>query len=180
MKKNKIIWVILGVILLGLIIYLSTRKVKEFNDLDFPITNVVTNKTSQEFLAPIIKTGLYELKIDLVYVIIQPISSLQKSNGLGDENFELKATLVGNRTQYIIYVGNMDRTEAINVISHELIHLSQYYSGKLIKTKELNSVEWNGEIYDVTKIPYMERPWEIEAFNKEKELASEIRNLLLN
>jgi hypothetical protein len=180
MKKNKFIWIIVGVILIGLIIYFVTRKEKEFNTLSFPITNVVMNKTSQNYLTSIINAGLHELNIDSVYIIVLPMPSSLKENGLGDSTFELLATLVGNKTQFTLYVNEMNRLEAINVISHELIHLNQYHSGRLIKREGINSVIWDGNIYDVTKISYLDRLWEKDAFSKDKDLGNKIRNLLLN
>jgi len=179
MKKNKIIWIIIGLLLIGFIIYLATRKEKPFNELTFPITNVVTNKTTQDYLTPIINTGLYELKIDSVYIIIQPMSLAMKTNGLGDKSYELMASLIGNKTQYILYVNQMDRYEGIEFIAHELVHLVQFHSGRLVKREGLNSALWDGQIYDITEVPYLERPWEKEAYSKDKDLAKKIRNVLL-
>lgn len=179
MKKNKIILIIVVILLLGLIIFLVTRKEKPFNQLTFPITNVVTNKTTNVNFPPIINAGLHELNIDSVYVMVVPMSDKMKTNGVGDESYELLGSLIGNRLQNTLYVNKMSRSQAISVISHELIHLDQFHSGRLVKKDGINMVSWEGKIYDVTVTPYMERPWEIEAFKRDKDLEKKIIKLLL-
>lgn len=179
MKKNKIIWIIIGILLIGFIIYLATRKEKPFNELTFPITNVVMNKTTQVYLPTIIYAGLHELNIDSTYIMVFPMSEKMKTNGLGDETYELLGTLIGNKTQNVLYVNKMNRSDCITVISHELIHLSQFHSGRLVKKDGINTVLWEGKIFDVTLVPYMDRPWEIEAFKRDKDLEKKIIRLLL-
>lgn len=179
MKNKKFIWIIVGILLIGLLVFILTRKERTFNELTVPITNVVTNKTTQEFLTPIVKAGLYELKIDSNFVMIQEMTELMKNGGLGDNNFELKASLVGNKSQNMLYVNTMDKMEAIKILSHELIHLDQYQSGRLVKRKGFNTVLWDGKIYDVKEISYLERPWEIEAFKLAPGLEKKIKVLLL-
>lgn len=180
MKKNKNILIIIAVILvLGLIIFLLTRKEKPFNQLNIPITNVVTNKIDKDYIVPIINAGLYQLKIDSVFIIVKPMSEYMVTNGLGVENFELKGTLMGNRQQFMLYLNVSNRSEAISIISHELIHLTQYHSGRLVKREGFNSVLWEGLIVDVKEVPYLERPWEKEAFSKDKDLEKKIYNMLL-
>lgn len=180
MKKNKIIWFIVGILLLGLIIFIVTKKEKPLKPLDIPITNVVMNKTTKDYLTPMINAGLYELKIDSVFVIVKPMSITIKNNGLGDGGFELMGTIIGNRNQYMLYIGDLNRSESFTIVSHELIHLEQFHSGRLVKKDSTNLVLWEGKIYDVKQIPYLERPWEIEAFNKDKVLEKKIIKRLLD
>lgn len=180
MKNKKIIWIILAVLLIGLIVFLVTRKEKPLKPFDIPTTNVVTNKSSMDYIMPMVNAGLYELKIDSVFVMVQPMSLAMKNNGLGDGGFELMGSLIGNKTQYILYIGQLNRSEAFNIISHELIHLEQFHSGRLVKKEGMNLVLWEGKIYDVKQIPYLERPWEIEAFSKDKILEKKIMKRLLD
>lgn len=181
MKKNKIIlYIILALVFLGLFVFVITRKQKPFNKLDIPITNFVTNRTTSDFVTPIINAGLYQLNIDSMYVIVRPMSLVMKTNGIGDNDYEIMGTLIGNRTQFIMYLDNINRNEAIKIIAHELIHLEQYHTGRLTKMEIPNHVLWEGKIYDMLIIPYKERPWEIEAYEKDSRLARKIHDMLLN
>jgi hypothetical protein len=38
---------------------------------------------------------------------------------------------------------------------------------------------FNGEVFNVDNVSYKERPWEIEAFKKEKDLRTKIEKILL-
>ena len=179
MKKNKIIWIIVAIVILGLVIFLITRKERPFNQLDIPITNSVKNQTELEYVVPIINAGLYQLKIDSTYIMVKPMSLIMKTNGLGDKDYDLMGSLLGNRNQFMMYLDNINRYDGMDIIAHELIHLDQYHSGRLVKREGFNSVLWEGKIYDVTTIPYKERPWEIEAFNRDKDLRKKIYDMLL-
>jgi predicted SprT family Zn-dependent metalloprotease len=59
-----------------------------------------------------------------------------------------------------IYVNRKTGDEEIlKTIAHEMVHLKQYCK------KELNEemTHWKGQRVSLNKIPYFERPWEIEA-----------------
>lgn len=152
------------------------RKPKEFKEMSIPIKNSVLDRTKTSYLKTIVDVGLYELDIDSSYVIISKMPESMK-NSIGDE-FEMKASIIGEGKQFMMYVDDMDRMEAIKIISHELIHLEQYQSGRLVKLDD-NKVLWEGKVLDVKKIPYMKRPWEIEAHKKDNELEKKIKNMLL-
>jgi predicted metallopeptidase len=73
----------------------------------------------------------------------------------------------------------MSRDEAIKVLSHELIHLKQYYTKKLILEKD--KVIWDGrEVYqnEINETKYEQRPWEAEAFAGQRGLENKIREIL--
>ena len=48
------------------------------------------------------------------------------------------------------------------ILIHEMIHVEQYVSGRLTQT------QWMGK--PQPQVPYMEQPWEIEAYKLESEL----------
>jgi hypothetical protein len=58
------------------------------------------------------------------------------------------------------------------VLSHEIVHVHQYYSGRLIFDD--NKITWMGDEYKLDGLPYDSRPWENEAFFLESELKSRI------
>lgn len=52
------------------------------------------------------------------------------------------------------------------ILSHELVHCEQYLSGRLTYLND-DIYMFDGKSYDISIIPYLELPWEIEAFAKE-------------
>ena len=180
MKKTlKIVLIIVGILLLGLILFMIFKKPKPFNELNVPITSYVSNQTDVEYLKPIIYAGLYELKIDSIYLIIKPMNKEVANAEIGDDGYDLEAFILGNEKQFMIYIKNMSRTEYIKVLTHELIHLEQYNQGKLSRVDK-NTVKWDGKLYIPSEIPYMERPWESDAFNRANQLEKDIRELLFH
>jgi hypothetical protein len=109
------------------------------------------------------------------YVMIKDMNPSLKGS-LGSET-ELRAFIIGERNQYIIYVDDLNREESLTILSHELIHLQQYSSGRLIRMED-HFMMFDGEAYNVNEIPYKERPWEIEAFKNETDLKIKVGGLL--
>ena len=60
----------------------------------------------------------------------------------------------------------------IEVIAHEMVHIKQFVMGNL--KYEGRSFYWHGKKVIRSKINYYDHPWEIEAWSKEKVLASKI------
>ncbi len=55
------------------------------------------------------------------------------------------------------------KNELIRTIFHEMVHVKQYVQGDLSHTDSDNL--WKGKVVDV---PYMDRPWEKEAYEQEE------------
>lgn len=169
------------IILLLLVIFgiykLSTRKERTFKIVQISKNNYIQNKTDKPYLDSIIHVGMNELGIDSTYIIIKPLTEETKKQFSNE--LDLKAHIKGLGRQYVIWVDDMDREESITVLSHELIHLRQYYNGKLVVSNEL--IKWNDQIIPVNElstIDYNARPWEIEAFQEQKYLDIDIRKIL--
>jgi predicted metallopeptidase len=152
-------------------------KEQTFNIIDIETTNMVANKTDRNYLDSIVYVGLNEMNLDSIAVTIRQINP--DVQAMFDSNSQLKAHIIGRGNQYIIFVDDMGRDESIKVLSHELIHLKQYYTKKLILEK--NKVNWGGkEIYEneIDEISYQNRPWEAEAFAGQRDLENKIREVL--
>ena len=148
-----------------------------FNRIDIQTTNMVTNRTDRDYLDTIFYVGLNEMNLDSIAITIRQISP--DVQALFDSELQLKAHIIGKGNQYIIFVDKMGRDEAIKVLSHELIHLKQYYTKKLILEKD--KVYWDGkEMYqnEINEIEYKRRPWEAEAFAGQRGLEDKIREIL--
>jgi hypothetical protein len=196
MMKKYYKWII-GVVVLLLIIFSVVRynkkqafyekiqsalqfgvyKEQTFNRIDIQTTNMVSNRTDRDYLDSIVYVGLNEMHLDSVAITIRQISP--DVQAMFDSESQLKAHIIGKGNQYIIFVDEMGRDEAIKVLSHELIHLKQYYTKKLILEKD--KVYWDGEeIYqrEINETEYQRRPWEAEAFAGQRGLENKIREIL--
>lgn len=152
----------------------------EFVDVEFETTNKVYNTTDKEFYDEVVQVGLRELGIDSIIVSVKEITQQAKDNF--DIESELRAHILPNGTRgsnYVIWIDDMGRYESIVVLSHELIHLQQYQSKQL--TIEDDGVIWKGIKFtydDISYIDYRTRPWERDAFNKDRELRFKMQDIL--
>jgi hypothetical protein len=160
-NKSTIIISIVVLLLLSLLIYLVTRPEEKFNIIELSNKNFVSNRGSRTYLDTIVQVGLDKLGIEGETVMVkeQPVQ-----RDLGDE-FESEAYIIYQKGQSIIFMTpNINRLKAIEIISHELIHLEQYRTDRLQILKG-GYVCWENDTIDVTTTPYNKRPWEDEAFN---------------
>jgi len=189
---TKVKWII-GIILLiiiGFILFkkssldglkfkitIGTYQEKTFKQFDIETTNIVANRTKNNYLDSVVYVGLDELGMDSIIVTMRPITEEVKQHF--DSESTLKAHILGKNRQYIIFLDEMGRDESIKVLSHELIHLRQYVTQKLVLHKD--EVVWDGQImseYDINELEYSKRPWEKEAFTEQRQLENKIRNKL--
>lgn len=105
-------------------------------------------------------------------VILRQLTDGAKSQFDG----ELKAHIRYENDDFYIFTGMMDRKEAIEVLSHEVIHMLQYRSGNLSYAN--GNVTWMGEVLDLNSKEYEQRPWEIEAFQQQSKLIGMVKDSL--
>lgn len=79
-----------------------------------------------------------------------------------------------NEFEITIYLdSSVDEETYLRSLAHELIHVKQYTKGELKEYSSASVLKFMGLFYNSTRIPYLEQPWEIEAYIKEKELYNE-------
>lgn len=171
MKKNlKIVIGVIILIILSLIIF-TDKSNKTFNDINFN-NNKIVNQSNIMGADTIVAAGLNELAINNVNVLIRPFPPGFKSD-LNYQAYINRITL----NIYVIHIKRNSRRESIKILAHELIHLQQMHDN--ILAKEGNTIYWGIMIYRMDQLPeYLERPWEIDAFNKQFNLDSKIRTKL--
>lgn len=141
--------------------------------------NLVLNGTNKTYLDTIIYVGLKEIEVNGVVVAINNMSLAPKT--IDGNPLEAYVSQLNDNT-FALYVKNdLRKSEAILILSHELIHIKQYYSKQLQINQGEGTVEWNGAIiYNPGNIDYIERPWEIDAFLNERRLSSQIEDVVYN
>ena len=175
-KKTLIIGGVIVTLILLFFLFKSLNKETPFSRIKLSPSNIIFNRTTNSYMDTIVSVGLSELDIKDAVVLIRPITpdilDMLRSK---EPTLDIKAFIVGKEENYIIYITDLNRTTAIEVLSHELIHLQQTETGKLIKGT--NSVKWEGIEYS-PELPYEERPWEKEAFDKQNGLLNDIKTTL--
>lgn len=138
-------WIILSIFILSLNFYAESK-------------NYVFNKTNIKDADYFIYVGLDILKIDSATVLIKPLI----------DNLEYEAYVDGKDRQYIIYINEKSKNDFFKILSHEIIHIKQYYFSELI----INGVYviWMGEYFEYEYLDYEDRPWENEAYLKGNQL----------
>ena len=159
----------------ALAIFLITKvnEDKPFNKVTFTESNFVKNKTDMKYLDTLVLAGLHVLEIDKTSVLILPLDVE------GSSDLELKAHIRQVENGYIIFIKNVDRNYALEIISHELVHLQQYNTGKLYINFITDELIFDKKVYPVSKLPaYDVRPWEMEAFDKQFEVRAGVIEVL--
>lgn len=175
MNKKWII-IILVILIIGVIIWLiSKQKEKYFKPIAIENNNIFNRVSNKTYLDTIAYAGIKSLNLQGLIIVIKPLTDEVKNNFSSE--FDLKAYIIGQDDTYIIYVDtNLSKSEYISTFSHELIHLEQYYTKKLIMNN--NIPIWKGEQMNLNNIKYQDRPWEIEAFSKQRDLEQKMNNFL--
>lgn len=135
--------------------------------------NFVNNVTKWDQVYYYTHFALDKLNIDGVSVTITHIPQRMVDEFEKQSNQQLNGFIVElslNRFQILIN-SNLSVIDLRGVIFHELIHLKQAHSGRLVTCNNQLGVFENEEYY-LDYVPYRFRPWEIEAYKYEKYLLS--------
>ena len=139
------------------------------------VRHIIRNETDMQYLNEIVKEGLLELGIGNVRVDIRHMNKRTKWIVESRTEQILDAYIKGNNSRYVIYIARFPKSKSTEIISHELIHLKQYYEKSLKITYD--SVMYNGKLYRNPRyIDYRDRPWEQEAYLDGKKLKVLIKN----
>lgn len=163
----------------GLIWLMRTSQPVSYQPVVLSATNDILNTTPYPYLDTVVDVGLTELGVSGLGVLVQPMSDRIRNHFEESEGAALEAYIAEWLDGYVICVnGDLGRSRAIEVMAHELWHLSQYQSRRLVLLGG-SEVIWLGTRYDVLTLSYTERPWEREAFQEQGPLARAIRQRLL-
>jgi hypothetical protein len=177
MKKRNIIFIILLFIIIFIIYLIITKEEKYFNKVEIENIKIFNTIKNKEYLDTIVYAGAKSLEIENLIIVLKPLTEKEKEKLIFDSDYDLKAHIKGENYTYIIWLDpNLGRRTYINIISHEMIHLKQYYN------KELTIIDnipfWKGEKVDLIGIDYKKLPWEEEAFSNQYKIENKMRKIL--
>jgi len=163
------------VVLLTLLIFLTGEKDEiVFKKIELSEDISINNLSSPSYYDTILKVGMSQFQMEGMMVNILPLSENAKSQFDGD----LSAHLRYFDERFYLFIDSMEKSQAITVISHEIIHMDQYLKEDLVFDGE--NVFWLGRSYNLSSTTYDVRPWEREAFTRESDLDQKIRKLLID
>ena len=179
--KNKKTIILVSLLVLSLVFvgfyYINDQKESEdyFNMITLSDNNLIVNNVLPKYIDTILSVGLDQAGLVGVNVIVNQM-------GDGVENlipdYELKAHIREWDGNFYLFIGSINKSESIKVLSHEIIHIHQYYSEEL-KYFE-GKVYWKGDEYELDNVDYDKRPWEEDAFDRERSLSNAIESVLKN
>ena len=112
---------------------------------------------------------------DVTVCLIERDSTLDR---LAIKDYELQALLYQYTMPhtYALIIRSNPCESVEYIVFHESIHLLQYESGRLDVNVRSGKCVWEGKEFPAS-YPYMDRPWEKEAFKKQPALTKEWRAL---
>lgn len=173
-SSTKLFWGIIVLALLLLFYLIFTYKEQTFNKYDFGTSNMISNKASVSYLDTIAHVGLDILGIKNHVIVIRDQEDALSLGG----DIETQAWVVTQNSMSIIYIKpKLGRNESITTLAHEIIHIDQSRKGRFVRYQP-PIILWDNVEYNGLEIPYGERPWEVDAFKRGKELEKQIRDIL--
>lgn len=130
--------------------------------------NTINTFDNNSFIDSVLTVGLNEFDIKNINITVRKLQN-------NDEYLAYVKKYDNNN--YVLWLSDISKDKTILVLSHELIHINQYYFNRL--NMKNGTIFWNNKIYVVPiNQDYYQRPWEIEAYVNERKLAIKIKNIL--
>ena len=176
--ENEKVFIFVGLILIiatGFYFVTFDKEDDYFNTIELSNNNLVVNNSLPKYIYTILSVGLDQAGLVGTTIVVNQMSS-NAENLIPD--YELKAHIREWGGTFYLFLGDFNRNESIKILSHEIIHIHQYYSEEL---KYFNGkVYWKGDEFDLNSLDYDKRPWEEDAFDREKPLSNAIQSILVN
>jgi hypothetical protein len=163
--------VVLSITLVSYLVIINNED-KPYNQIELNYNNSVLNNSLPSYYDTVLYTGLDAIGLKGITVNVDKLSDVAKQQFEG----ELKAHIHYVGGMFYLFIDDYSREDVVEIISHELIHIQQYYSNDL--TYYDGSIFWKGEEYNLSNTEYTRRPWEDEAFANQSQIANIIENIL--
>jgi hypothetical protein len=179
MIKKTITTILIVLALIALFFLLKyANRTQYYKHISLTEDNYIINFTPNKYVDTIVSVGLKELDVKNCSVTIEEMPQAVKDMFYQQNQLNLQAAVMGDNFMFDILTSDLNRSEAILIISHELLHLKQYNSGRLV-IEDNGDINFDNKVYKITELPYNDRPWEIEAFNQQANLANKVHKILI-
>jgi hypothetical protein len=180
--KKRGIWIIVAALILvvGFIIFMNIRQKKldsrPFVVYEYPSSITITNGTS--FLKAdtiILSLAHHIFEIDTMDILLYYIPDHINAGEM--EFYGIVQQMPFDKKKFLILVNRkLNLPKLFETLSHEFVHIDQYSRGDLEIIGKY--AIWKGDTIDMTYAKYEDRPFEIEAFSGQSEIAKELKKLL--
>jgi len=182
LNRDKFLKYFIILIVIIIVLFAILYKPTKFTLTEEIIKNntVIVNSTkNKEYVENITYIGLDILDLDSITVNIFDIPTIIKVNNYLN-GYSIKGLIVKNfNNNYTIFIDyNETPNNLFLILSHELIHLEQYQNNRLELLFGGGIIRFENKLYILKDINYNQRPWEIEAFDKEQNLKYNISVIL--
>jgi hypothetical protein len=179
--NRKWIWIILaGLLLVGAFIILMNVRQKAldsrpFEVYDYPVGVSVVNGTDYRADTIALSLGHHILGLDSLEIFIFYLPEHINSGEL--YYYALVERIPFRDYSFLILLDRgLSLTELFTVLSHEFVHIEQYIRGDLQLWN--NQAIWKGDTLDLSGIEYRKRPFEKEAYDRQKGMSRKLKDLL--
>lgn len=174
MKKRVFLWLAVLVLLwVGVFLIFRDNESKFFHPVVLANNNLLLNAGVPRYLDTVLLVGLEQLGIRGIRITMSPLSEETKNSWDG----ELKAHVRYHEGHFFLFVEESGRARTMEILAHELAHVSQYLSREIVYNGG-TIVFWRGKEYDLSQTDYSSRPWETEAFARQRGILKKIEGVL--
>ena len=189
-KIKKLLFSLLSILIVGgLIAYLVIRQHKldnrPFKKIEFKESIKIINETNYSKLDTILYVAIDSIHhIDSAVVYCFELTSSIKDNLTKNSEIDLYAFVepitLNSKNHFKLFIKSGLNLDGLKrVLSHESIHINQYYTGKFKKYNK--AFIFNNHIYtidDIHNMTYKQRPWETEAFEGQENVKHQLEKIL--
>ena len=177
--RSKIILKIVGTIaiVLLLVFVVMTKSATAdvpYKQVQLSHNNLVENNVIDKAYDTAVSVALDVAGITGIVVNINELSQEAKKQFDG----ELKAHVRYYGGQFFIFIISSNHKDAIEILSHEIVHIQQYLDGDFVYDDYSGKVYWKGQESDLENTSYDNRSWEVEAFAKQSDISSKVYDIL--
>lgn len=168
-----LIFVFIAMVAILLILLFTRNQETYFKSIDLNDRISIENRDLPSYYDTILNVAMSQQNLSHHRVILIPLSEATKTKFEGG----IKASLRYANGDFYLFIDELDRSKAINVIAHEVVHMQQYSSKRLSYNNNTGELAWNGSKYSLDT-EYENRPWEIEAFDNQSKIEKLITKTL--